>query len=141
MLLAAIGAPSEYNPDALLDINELILSQDFYETTRRELETRILDLFGKVVYLFKKEAISDKMMEEVLRTLREVSAPEGLVTLNELENSLAKYEIVITAGIRDQFVHFLGIDYTKAEQSTVSPGTLINISPFIHFLRYGSLHT
>ena len=100
-----------------------------------------MDLFGKVVYLFKKEAISDKMMEEVLRTLREVSAPEGLVTLNELENSLAKYEIVITAGIRDQFVHFLGIDYTKAEQSTVSPGTLINISPFIHFLRYGSLHT
>ena len=80
------------------------------------------------------------MMEEVVRTLREVSAPEGLVTLTEFQNSLAKYEIILTAGIRDQFVHFLGIDYTKAEESSVSPGTLINISPFIHYLRSGNLH-
>lgn len=82
MFMEAIDSPSEYNPDELLDINELILCQQFFEKTRHELSERLRDLFGKVVFLFKKEAISDKLIDSVLKTLRQESAPEGLVTIS-----------------------------------------------------------
>ncbi len=88
----------------------------------------------------RKETISDKLMETLSRNLREISAPEGVVALSSFENTLAKYEVVLSGGIRDQLVQYLAIDFSERE-SPPAPGTLINIAPLVHFLRYGSLHT